>query len=103
MPAVVGDDFHGEVGFAIGCAAADWSAYAGGVFWVDPIHIEGNVIAGGTVSSDADCGFHYVAHTPLINVTHGEDVDAGTADVFSFDGVNVANAYQHTVVGAHFG
>ena len=40
MPAVVGDDFHGQVSFTIGCTATNRRAYAGRIFGIDPIHVE---------------------------------------------------------------
>src|SRR5260370_42269330 len=43
----VGDHFHGEMGFAIGAAAAHGSADAGGVGGLGATHIEGDGGAGG--------------------------------------------------------
>src|ERR1700689_142546 len=75
--AVVGDDFHGEVRLAVGGAAAYGSAHSGGVLGIDPVHVEGNVVAGRAASGHAEGFFHDCAHAALVNVAHGEDADAG--------------------------
>src|ERR1700677_4709329 len=101
--AVVGDDFHRQMSFAIGRAAADRGADAGGVFGVDPIHVERDVIAGGAASGHTQRFFHYRSHATLVDVAHGEDADAGAADILFFDGVDVADADQNAVFGMDFG
>src|ERR1700728_189814 len=90
--AVVGNDFHGQMSFAIGRAAADGSAHARSVFGIDPVHIERDVITGGTAAGNAESFLHYGPHTAFIDVAHGEDANAGTAHVFFFDGVDVAHS-----------
>ena len=51
--AVVGEDLHGQVRFAIGGAAAHRRADAGSIFGVDPVHVERDVVAGGAVAGRA--------------------------------------------------
>jgi len=53
LVAVVGDDFHRQVRFAISCATADGSAHAGRIFGIDPVHVERNVIAGSAAPGHA--------------------------------------------------
>ncbi len=97
--AVVGKDLHGEMRFAIGSAAAHGSADAGGVFGVDPVHVERDVIAGRAAARSAKGFFHHGAHAALVDVAHGVDLgDAGSLDVFFFRGVDVAHADQHDIV-----
>src|SRR5713226_378159 len=100
---MVGDDFHGEMGFAIRGAAPDRSADAGRVFGVDPIHVERDVIAGGAASGHAERFFHHGAHTAFVDIAHGEDFDAGFADVFFFKAVHVADAHEDAIFGLYFG
>src|SRR6266849_5926602 len=100
---MVGDDFHGEMGFAIGGAAPDRSANAGRVFRIDPIHIERDVIAGGAAAGHAESFFHHGAHAAFVDVAHGEDFDAGFADVFFFKVIDVADADEHAIFRLYFG
>src|SRR5580704_3181011 len=99
--AVVGDDLHGQVSFAVGGAATDRSSHAGRVFGIDPIHVEGDVIAGGAPAGHAQGFFDDRAHATLVNIAHGENSDAGTADILFFNGVNVAHSYQYAVFWLH--
>src|SRR5215831_5746851 len=101
--AVVGDDFHGEVRFPVGGAAPDRRADAGSVFGVDPVHVERDVVAGGTTASHAQGFFHHGTHAALVDVAHGEDFDAALADVFFLVGVDVADANQHAVFRTDLG
>jgi hypothetical protein len=102
--AVVGEDFHGEMGFAVGGAATDGGADAGGVFGVDPVHVEGDVVAGGAAAGGAKGFFHDGAHAAFVDVAHGVDLgDAGAADVFRFGGVDVADADEDGVFRRDFG
>src|SRR5439155_3600982 len=94
---MVGDDFHGQVRFAIGGAAAHGSADAGSILRIDPVHVEGDVIAGGATSGHTQSFFDDGAHATLVDVTHGKDFDSGFADILFFDRINVANADQHAV------
>src|SRR5208337_3408841 len=95
---MVGNDFHGEVRFAIRGAAPDRSADAGRVVGIDPVHVERDVIAGGAASSHAKRFFHDGAHAPFVNVAHGEDFDSGLADVFLFKVVHVADTHEHAIL-----
>src|SRR5471030_324829 len=88
--------------FAVSCAAADWSADTRGILRVNPIHIEGNVIAGGASSCDPKSFFHDGAHAAFVDVAHGEDGDSGLADVFFLDVVDVTDSDQDAVFGVHF-
>src|SRR5690348_6876226 len=102
--AVIGDDLHGEMGFAVGGAAAHRGADAGRVFGVDPIHVERNVVSGGAAAGGAEGLFHDSTHAALVDVAHGVDLgDAGSLDVFFFRGVDVAHADQYDIVGLNFG
>src|SRR5262245_2070508 len=101
--AVVSDDFHGQVSFPITGAAAYRRAYTGGVFRIDPIHIERNVVAGGAASGHAQRFFNHRAHTALVDVTHGVDLDPGLLDVLFFPHVHVAHTDQDAVFGMYFG
>src|SRR5438552_17176867 len=92
---VVGDDLHGQVGFAVGGAAAYRRAYAGSVFRIDPIHVERDVVAGGAAAGHAQRLFDDGAHAALIDIAHGEDFDAGAKNIFFFGGIHVADTDQH--------
>ncbi len=100
---MVGDDFHGEMRFAIRGASPDRSADAGRVFGINPIHVERDVIAGGAASGHAESFFHDGAHTAFVNVAHSENFDSGFADVFFFKAVHVADADEHTIFRLYFG
>ncbi len=89
--AVVGDDLHRQMRLTIGRAAADRSSDPGRVFGIDPIHVERDVIPGGAASGHAQGFFHDGTHAALINVAHGVNLNARTADVLPLDGVNVAH------------
>src|SRR4030095_6957716 len=91
--AVVGDDFHGQVSFAISGAAPYGSAHARGVFGIDPVHVEGDMIAGSAASGHAQGLFHDGAHAALVDVAHSENFHSCTANVFLFVGVDVTNTH----------
>src|SRR5579862_2224931 len=74
--AVIGNDFHGEVRFAVSSAAADRSAHAGRILRIDPVHVERNVVPGGAAPSQSQRLFHDGAHAALVDVAHREDADA---------------------------
>src|SRR5712692_11249228 len=97
----VGDHFHREMGFAVGNAAADGSANTGGVGRIDEVHIEADGDAGGVVYGVLEGLGHDVAHAALVNVAHGEDVDARFLDDFAFLGVEITGADDDDV--ARFG
>ena len=99
---MVGDDLHGQVGVAIGGAAAHRRAHAGSIFRVDPIHVERDVVAGGAAAGHAQRLFDDGAHAALINIAHGEDFDAGAENVFFFRGVHIAHAHQHAIFRRDF-
>src|SRR5262245_61613592 len=99
--AVVRDDLHGEVSFAICGAAPHRCAHAGSVFGIDPVHVEGDVIAGRAASGHAEGFFHDGAHTTLVDIAHGEDFYTRTANVFLLVRVDIANAYQHAILRPH--
>src|SRR6266478_6091932 len=100
---MVGDDFHGEMRFAIRGAAPDRSADAGRVFGIDPVHVEGDVIAGGAAPGHAEGFLHHGPHAAFVDVAHGENFDSGFADVFFFKAVHVADADEHTIFRLYFG
>src|SRR6266700_4345990 len=89
--AVVRDDLHGQVGFAITGAAPYWSAYAGSIFRIDPVHVERDMIPRRAASNDAQCFFDDGAHAALVDIAHGVDLNADLVDVFFFARVDVAN------------
>src|ERR1041385_3809149 len=99
---IISNDFHGEMGFAVGGPAAYWGPYSGSVFGIDPIHVEGHVISGCAVPGNANRGFHDVTHAALVDVAHSENVYARTADVFPFDGVDITHPHQYAVIWAYF-
>src|SRR6478752_249984 len=92
--AVVGNDLHRKVSFAVGSAPAHGSADCMRVFGIDPVHVERDVVAGSTAPGNAQGFFHDGAHAALVDVAHGEDADAGAPDVFFLDRIDVANADQ---------
>ena len=96
----VGDHFHGEVSFAIGYAAADGCADAGSVGGIDEIHVEADGDAGGVVHGVFDGVGHDFAHAALVDVAHGEDVNAGFFCDFAFVGVEIARADDDDVAAA---
>src|SRR5260370_23152028 len=91
------------MGFAVGDAAADGSADAGSVGGIDEVHIEADGDAGGVVHGVLESVGHDFAHAALVNVAHGEDVDAGFFDDFTFLGVEIAGADDDDVAGLCFG
>src|SRR6266852_3405314 len=99
----VGDHFHGEMGFAIGDTAAHGSADAGSVGGIDEVHIEADGDAGGVVHGVLEGVGHDFAHAALVDVAHGEDVDAGYLDDLSFLGVEIAGTDDDDVAGLGFG
>src|SRR6266581_3744058 len=72
------------MGFAVGDAAANGGADAGSVGGIDEIHIEADGDACGVVHGVLQGFGHDVAQATLVNVAHGEDVDAGFLDDFAF-------------------
>src|ERR1700674_3095223 len=100
---MVRDDFHGEMRFAISGAAPDRSADAGRVFGIDPIHVERDVITGGAAFGHSESFLHHGAHATFVDVAHGEDLDAGFANVFFFEAVHVADADEHAIFRLYFG
>src|SRR5579864_6685478 len=84
QPAMVGDDFHGEVRFAIRRATPHGSADAWCVFRIDPVHIERHVIAGRDASGHAKSFFHHGSHAAFIDIAHGENFHASTPDILFF-------------------
>src|SRR4029079_5893575 len=102
--AVVGDDLHGEVGFAVGCAPAHGGCDSGSIFGVDPVHVEGNVVTGGAASGCPQRLFHDGAHSALVDVAHGVDLcHAGPLDVGAFGGIDVPNADKDGVLRGDLG
>src|SRR5450755_666920 len=95
---MVGDDFHGEMSFAIGGAAPDRSADAGSVFGIDPVHIERDVIAGGAATGHAQRLLHDGAHSAFVDIAHRENLDPGSADVFFFEIVDIADTNEHAIL-----
>ena len=104
MRPVVGNDLHGQVGFAVGGAAADGGADSGGILGVDPVHIERDMVAaGGAAAGGAQCLLHHRSHAALVDVAHGVDLcDPGTADIFALGGVDVADADENRVFRSDF-
>src|SRR5579864_6225430 len=100
---VVGDDLHGQVGFAVAGAAAHRGAHAGSVFRIDPVHVERDVVAGGAASGHAQGFFDDRAHAALVDIAHGIDLDPGLFDVLLLAGIDIAYAHQDTVFRLHFG
>src|SRR5712671_566755 len=101
--AVVGDDLHCQVGFAITGAAPDRCSHARSVFRIDPVHIERDVVAGSVASGNAQRFFNHRTHAAFVNVAHGVNLNAGSLDVFLFAHVHVAHAYEYAVFRMHFG
>ena len=89
--------------FAVGDAAADGGADAGGVLRIDKIHVEREMEAGGAVGGELDRLVHDGAHAVLVDLAHGEGVDAVFEDVGLFGLVDVAEADDDDVGGVHFG
>src|SRR5438270_12916496 len=91
------------MGLAVGSASANRGADSGSVFGVDPVHVEGDVVAGGAASSHAESFFHDGAHTAFVDVAHGEDADPGAADIFFFDGIDIPDSDENTIFWLHLG
>src|SRR5256885_13755025 len=91
------------MGFAVGDAAADGSADTGSIGGIDEIHIEADGDAGGVVPGVLEGVRHDFAHAPLVNVAHGEDVDAGFFYDFAFLGAGIAGTNDNDVAGFGFG
>src|SRR5580698_267773 len=101
--AMVGENFHRQVGFSIGSAATHRSAYSWSVFRVDPVHIERDVVASSAVPSGLQGLFHHCPHTALVDVAHGIDLGhAGAPDVFALGGVDVAHTEDDGVLRGDF-
>src|SRR6185503_4855755 len=102
--AVVGEDLHGEVGFAVGCAAADRGSDAGCILGIDPVHIERDVIAGCTAPRCPESFLHDGSHAALVDVAHRVDLaDASLANVGTLGGIDVPDAYQDCVLRRDLG
>src|SRR5882672_12717497 len=89
---VVGDDLHSQVGFTITGATTDRRSHTRSVFWIDPIHVQRDVITGGAASHHAQRLFDDSPHAALVDVAHGVNLDADLVDVFFFAGINITNA-----------
>src|SRR5262249_44987818 len=98
-----GNDFHGEVSLTVGGATPHRGPHAGGVFGINPIHIERDVISGSAPAGHAQGFFHHGAHATFVNIAHGEDFHTCLADVCFFVGVHVTNADQHTIFRTDLG
>ena len=96
----VGDHFHGEMGFAVGDAAAHGRADAGSVGGIDEIHVEADGDAGGVVHGVFHGVGHDFAHAALVDVAHGENVDAGFFDESAFVGVEIAHTDEDDIAAA---
>src|ERR1700751_1731409 len=100
---MVSDDLHSQVGLAIGRPSPHRCSDAGRIFGINPIHVQGNVIAGGTTTGHTQGFFGDGAHAAFVNVAHGEDFDASAADVLPLNCVDVPHTNQHTVFRIHLG
>src|SRR5262245_34744847 len=90
---VVGDDLHSEVSLSVRSPAAYRSPDARRVFRIDPVHVEGNMVASRTAPGSAQRFFHYCAHAALVDVAHRVHLgDTGTAYVFFLRLIDVAHA-----------
>src|SRR5229473_1580391 len=67
----VRDHFHGEMGFAVGDAAAHGSAAAGSVGGIDKTNIGADGDPGGVVQGLLRGVEHASAHAALVNAAHG--------------------------------
>src|SRR5215469_14905930 len=72
------------------------------IFWVDPVHVERDVIADGSSSGETQSFFHHCTHSAFVDIAHRECMNTGTLDVVTFVRVHIADAHQHTVVGLYF-
>src|ERR1700722_12822448 len=90
------------MGFAVGYAAADRSSDAGGVGGIDEVHVEADGNAGGVVHGVLYRVGHDFAHAALIDVSHGENVDAGFFGDLALVGVEIARANDHDVAWLSF-
>src|SRR6185437_11637194 len=89
--AVVSDNLHGQMSFAIRRPAAHRSADTGRVLGIDPVHIERDVIAGSSAPSRAQRLLHHGAHAALVNIAHGVNLGhARAADILPLGSVYVA-------------
>src|SRR5437868_4617398 len=88
----VSDHFHGQVSFAVSDSAAYRSAYAGSVGGIYEIHVEADGDAGGVVHGILYGVGHHFSHAALVDVAHGEDVNAGFLRDFALVGIEIARA-----------
>src|SRR6185437_5860214 len=95
----VADHFHGEMSFAVRCAAAHGSADAGRKLRIDEIEIEREVEAGRAVAGDCDGVPHDVAEAALVDIAHREGAYAGGGDLIALELIDVANSDQRYVCG----
>src|SRR5258708_12694438 len=91
------------MGFAVGGAAAHGSADAGSIGGIDEVHIEADGDAGGVVHGVLEGVGHDFAHAALVNIAHGENVDAGFLHGFAFLGVEIAGPDADGVARLGFG
>ena len=89
--------------FAVAGAATDRRSHTRRIFWVNPIHVERDVIAGGAAPGGAQGFFNDLAHASLVNIAHGIDLNASLANVFALPRINIAHAHQHAVFCMDFG
>src|SRR5882672_3925888 len=89
--------------FAVGHTTADGSPDAGSVGGVDEIHIEAHCDARRIVHRIFQRVGHYFTHPALINIAHGEDVNAGLFYDFAFLRVQIPRTDDDDVTWLGFG
>ncbi len=85
--------------FSVGHTTADWSPDAGSVGRIYKIHIKTDGDARGIVHRIFQRVGHHFAHAALVNVAHGEDVNAGLFYDFAFLRVQIPRTDDHDVAG----
>ena len=99
--AVGGDYLEGEMGFAIGRAAADQRARAGGETRIDHVDVKRHGVTAGSLRSDRHRVLDAFGHPTPVDVTHREEIVAKSKlfDLRTFAGIDITSSDVGEVFG----
>ena len=88
---------------AIGGAAADRRAHPGGIGGINEVHVQADGNASRVVHGVFQGFGHDVTQAALVDIAHGEDVNAGFLYDFAFLGIQVARSNDYDIARLGFG
>src|SRR5271163_1969617 len=97
----VRNHFQRQMRFAIRHAAAHRSAHSWRITRVHEIHIQAHYDARRIVARKAQRFRHHLAHPPLVNIAHGENMHARIFHQLPFLSIEIANSHQHHIAWFH--